>query len=171
MILYPKLYIENVLKIDENIIKQYKIKALLLDIDNTLIHYDKTILDGVEKWAEKMKENGIKLCILSNSNNNEKIESVASKICIPYIGFANKPLKKGFKKAIKLLNINPENIAMVGDQIFTDVIGANRMKMVSILTKPLEEKDIWVTKIKRPIENAVINKYLKKKGDNKNVLK
>lgn len=68
------------------------------------------------------------------------------------------------KKLGKMLNIEPEHIAMVGDQIFTDILGANRMKMISILTKPLEERDILITKIKRPIENAVIKKYLKK-GD------
>ena len=71
-------------------------------------------------------------------------------------------LKRGFKKAIKLLEEKEENIAAVGDQIFTDVIGANRCKLFSILVKPIAEKDLLVTKIKRPLENIIINKYLKK---------
>lgn len=99
MRLYPDLYIENVLEIDENIIKEKGIKALLLDIDNTLVYYNKNILSGVEKWSKKMKDMGIKLCILSNSNNKEKVEKVAKMLEIPYIYFANKPLKSGFKKA------------------------------------------------------------------------
>ena len=60
-----------------------------------------------------------------------------------------------------------KNIAVIGDQIFTDVIGANRSQMFSILVKPINEKDIWVTKIKRPIENSIIKKYLEKEEKNK----
>ena len=60
-----------------------------------------------------------------------------------------------------MLDLNEENIAAVGDQIFTDVIGANRCKMFSILVKPIEEKDYLITRIKRPIEKMIINKYLK----------
>ena len=62
----------------------------------------------------------------------------------------------------------PQNIAAVGDQIFTDVIGANRCKMYSILVKPISEKDIFITKIKRPLENLVIKRYVKKYKNNRN---
>ena len=72
-------------------------------------------------------------------------------------------MKKGFKKAQKMLGLENREIAAVGDQIFTDVIGANRMKMFSILVEPIEEKDIWVTQVKRPIENYIKKKYLKTK--------
>ena len=63
---------------------------------------------------------------------------------------------------IKVMNLKNENIAAVGDQLFTDVIGANRCKMFSILVDPIEEKDIWITRLKRPVEKKIINKYLKK---------
>lgn len=66
------------------------------------------------------------------------------------------------------MELPSEQIAVVGDQIFTDVIGANRAKMFSILVKPINEKDIWVTKIKRPIENRIIQKYLKQKEQRRN---
>ena len=80
-----------------------------------------------------------------------------------------KPLKKGLKKAIKILNTKPENIASIGDQVFTDVVGANRCHMFSILVKPLDEKDIFLTIIKRPIERFIIKKYIAK--EKKNVYK
>ena len=89
---------------------------------------------------------------------------VADLLGINYIKFAMKPLKRGFKKAQKELNLPNENIAVVGDQIFTDVIGANSSKMHSILVEPLAEKDLWMTRFKRPIEELVIKKYLKKIG-------
>ena len=163
MIIYPNLYIENITKINKEIIVKYKIKAMLLDVDNTILNYDGKMIDGLEQWAEATKNMGVKLCILSNSNKEEKVKKVANLLNIPYIFFAKKPLKKGYKKAQKLLNIEAKHIAMVGDQIFTDVIGANRVKMISILTKPLEEKDIWVTKLKRPFEEFVVKRYLKRR--------
>ena len=107
-----------------------------------------------------MKQNNIKLCILSNSNKIEKVKKIAKILDIPYFYFGMKPLKFGFIKVKKLLNENNENIAVVGDQIFTDVVGANRSKMFSILVKPIAQKDIWVTVLKRPIENWIIKKYL-----------
>ncbi len=160
MILYPNLYIENVQKLTIDYLKENKIKALILDVDNTLIDFYKKIPDGTKKWCENLKKQGIKFCILSNSNNVEKVKKVAEELDVHYIYFAMKPLKKGFKKAIEYLQEKPENIAAVGDQIFTDVIGANRSKVKAILVKPLEEKDILITKIKRPLENFVIKRYL-----------
>ena len=116
-----------------------------------------------------MKENGIKLCIVSNSNHKEKVENTAKKIEVPYIFFFKKPCIKGLNKAKKIMNLTNEAIAVVGDQIFTDVIGANRAKMFPILVKPINEKDIWITKFKRPIENKIIQRYLKKNKGEKNV--
>lgn len=81
---------------------------------------------------------------------------------MPYFYFGKKPLKCGFNKARKKLELKSENIAAVGDQIMTDIIGANRCKMFSILVKPIKEKDIFITKLKRPIENFIIKSYLKK---------
>lgn len=164
MNLYPKLYCKNVTKITPEYLKENNIKALILDVDNTLLDFDLKIVDGLENWHEEIKKNGIKCIILSNSNKTTKVKMVAELMGIDYIKFALKPLKRGFKIAQKQLNIPNENIAVVGDQIFTDVIGANRSKMFSILVEPLAEKDLWMTRFKRPIENLVIKKYLKKIG-------
>lgn len=162
MILYPKEYLENVCKIDVDLIEKYNIKALILDVDNTLIDINKNISDDILNWATNMK-NYIKLCILSNSNHKDKVETVAKKLDIPYIFFAKKPLKSGFKRAAEVLNESNEYIGVVGDQIFTDVLGANRCNMVSILVQPISKKDLLFTKLKRPIENFIIKKYTKEK--------
>ena len=78
-----------------------------------------------------------------------------------------KPFKKGFLKAQKKLKLDVKNIAAVGDQIFTDVIGANRCKMVSILVEPVDRStDLLITKWKRPLEDLIIKKYLKKSTNN-----
>lgn len=168
MLFYPNCYLKNITEIDIELLKKNNIKGLILDVDNTLIDYDHKLIDGLEEWYEKMKANNIKFCILSNSNKKEKVKRVADKLNVPYIFFGTKPLKRGFKKAAKILGLKNENIAAVGDQIFTDVVGANRCKMFSILVVPISEKDIIITVIKRPIEKYIINKYLKKQKGEKN---
>lgn len=161
MKLYPNAYLKNVKEITIYFLNKNNIKALILDVDNTLIDFNKKMLDGVEEWCKNLKKQGIKLFIVSNSNKKTKVEMVAKKLELPYIHFATKPFKRGFKKAAKKLQEKNENIAVVGDQIFTDVIGANRCKMFSILVEPIEKKDLLVTKIKRPLENYIIKKYQK----------
>lgn len=163
MFFYPNEYFKKVSDISYEYLVKNKIKGLILDVDNTLIDYYKNMSEDTLKWASKLKNKGIKMCILSNSNKVEKVKEVAKKLDLEYIYFGMKPFKKGFIKAQNILNLNADNIAVVGDQIFTDVIGANRMKMHSILVEPIEEKDIFITLIKRPIENYIKNKYIKNK--------
>lgn len=161
MILYPKAYFKSVKEINVDFLKQNNIKALILDVDNTLIDFEKKIPEGTREWAKELKRNGIKLQIVSNTNKKAKVEEVAKKLRIKYIYFAKKPLKGGLLKAQSDLNENPENVAVVGDQIFTDVLGGNRCKMFTILVEPLGKKDIWITQIKRPIEMLIKGKYFK----------
>ena len=163
MIVYQKGYFKKVSEISLEYLKENNIKGLILDVDNTLIDYYRNMSEETVEWANYLKQNGIKMCILSNSDKKEKVKTVAEKLELEYSYFGMKPFKKGFKKAQKMLGLENGEIAAVGDQIFTDVIGSNRMKMHSILVEPIEEKDIWATKIKRPIENYIKKKYLKTK--------
>ena len=165
MNLYPDLYVNNIKEITVEILNKNQIKGLILDVDNTLIDYDKVLLEGTNQWCDNLKQNDIKICILSNTNKIKKVEKVAKILDLEYIYFAHKPNKKGFLKAQKLLGLNIDEIATVGDQVFTDVLGGNRVGMFTILTKPIDERDIAITKIKRPFEKIVIKKYLKNKGE------
>lgn len=168
--LYPKIYLNKVEDITIQTLIKNKIKLLILDVDNTLIDYYKNLSEEVINWAKEMKGQGIKLYILSNTNNEEKVKTVAQKLDIKYKHFAMKPLKRGFKYIQKETNIKPENIAVVGDQIFTDVLGGNRSKMFTILVEPIDsKKDYWYTAWKRPIENKIKNKYKTKEEKNNNV--
>lgn len=155
MSIYPKLYLNSVKDITIEILNKNNIKALILDIDNTLIDYYKNLSEGIIKWAEGLKQQGIILYILSNTNKEEKVSTVAEKLKIEYEFFAKKPFKKGFIKIQKKLNIPESNIGVVGDQIFTDVIGGNRCNMFTILVDPIDKKDFWYTAWKRPIEDRI----------------
>lgn len=162
MLIYPNAYFKSVDKITINFLKENEINALILDVDNTLIDYYKNISEEVKKWANDLKEKGIKLYILSNTNHKEKVEKVANKLEIPYEMFAKKPFKSGFLRVKKELKEDNRNIGVVGDQIFTDIIGGNRCKMYTILVDPVTPKDYWYTAWKRPIENIIKNRYKKK---------
>ena len=122
MILYPNTYVTNVKEITIELLNKNNIKGLLLDVDNTLIDFDLKILEGSKDWINSLKENNFKLCILSNTNKIEKVKMVAKELDIPYVYFAKKPFKKGFKKGAELLKLQPNQIAVVGDQIMTDVL-------------------------------------------------
>lgn len=165
MNLYPKIYLNNVKEITYELLQENNIKGLILDVDNTLIDYYKNMPEGVEQWCKDLQKRDIKFCIASNSNKREKIKGVSEKLGIPYVFFAKKPLKMGLNKAKNIMGLKSEEVAVVGDQIFTDVLGANRCKMFSILVEPIKEKDILITIIKRPIENFIKSKY--KKNDTK----
>ena len=148
--MYPKAYFNNIKDVSIEFLQSHNIKGLLIDVDNTLIDYNKNILFGVKEWIDNMDKEGIKLCI-------------ARYLEIPYIYFAMKPLKFGFKKGVNKLKLPNKNIGVIGDQLLTDVLGANRTGMYSILVKPINEKDILITRIKRPFEKKIMDKYLNKK--------
>lgn len=159
--LYPDSYFDKVQDITIRFLMKNKIKALVLDVDNTLIDYDKNLSEEIINWSKELQGQGIKMYILSNTNQEKKVKAVAEKLEIPYEHFAKKPFKKGFLKIQKILNMKPENIAVVGDQIFTDILGGNRCQMFTILVDPIAPKDFWYTAWKRPIENKMKKKINK----------
>lgn len=156
--LKPKAQFDKVTDITAKFLKKNNINAVILDVDNTLIDLDRKPLKDIEKWADSLKDEKIKICIASNSIKKQKVTKVAEKLDVPFIYFSTKPLKRGLKKAKKILKEENENIAEIGDQLFTDVLGANRMKMFSILTKPISGEKTKLGALKRKIEKT----YLKK---------
>lgn len=162
MLIYPDFYCNNVRDVKLDFLRENNIKGIILDVDNTLIDYYRNFENGTIEWVNDLKQAGIQFCIVSNSNKLDKVEYVAKTLDVPYFHFAKKPFKSGFLKAKKLMGLEAENIAAIGDQLMTDVVGSNRCKMFSILVKPINEKDIFITKLKRPIESKIMEHYFKK---------
>lgn len=155
MFLYPNAYFEKVQDITIQFLIKNKIKALILDVDNTLIDKQENLSEDVIKWVKEIKGQGVKMHILSNTNRKSKVERVANTLQLNYEYFGMKPLKIGFNKVRKTLNEDSSRIAVVGDQIFTDIIGGNRAGMFTILLEPISKKEYWYTIWKRPIENKI----------------
>ena len=112
MLIYPKRYIENVTQITIDFLKENNLKAIILDIDNKLIDFNKNMLKGAKEWCNNLKGQGIKFYILSNTNDKEKVEMVANELELPYIMFAKKPFKSGFLKAKEKLGLENNQIAV-----------------------------------------------------------
>ena len=111
-------------------------KAFLLDIDNTLA-YDSsfTLFPGVRTWVQEMKDAGVPLMILSNTYPL-RARSIARRLGLPYLAFADKPTAKGFLECAKRLEVEPAALAMAGDQLFTDIRGANAAGCIPLLVRP-----------------------------------
>ena len=167
--LKPNAKFKKVTDISSKFLKDNGIKALILDVDNTLIDLSKKEVSDITSWINKLKQDGIHLCICSNSIKKNIISNLAKKWDIPFIYFSLKPTKIGLSKAVKALKErygieDTSQIAEVGDQLFTDCLGANRMGMFSILTEPLEMESNIISKIKRKQEK----KYLDKMNEGEN---
>ena len=159
MLLTPNMQVRKITDITIEMLRENNIKGMILDVDNTLIDLNRVPLEGIKEWMDNMKNEGIKFCIASNSLKKDKIEKVAKMLDIPYVHFSAKPTKIGLKKAKQILGIeNSKNIAEVGDQLFTDVLGTNRMKMFSILTEPLCEEKVKINNLKRKLEKRVLRR-------------
>ncbi len=131
------------------------VKTLLVDVDNTLVAHDVALPTKENfEFVKKVHDAGLEMIIVSN-NNKVRVKTFADKLELPFYSFSTKPLKRTYKKILK--DLNPQTkIAVVGDQILTDVLGGNRMGFISIYTKPLVTKDISITKINRIFERKIL---------------
>ena len=148
-------FYQTVYDIDYNHLKNEGINTLLFDIDNTLACYDEPHPN--EKLLDlftELKENGFKLYLLSN-NNRERVRIFSEKAGLPYTGRALKPLKFFIKKAIKFLDSDKKSSALIGDQLFTDVWGANRAGITSVLVSPISDKEDKFVAFKRHLERLI----------------
>lgn len=162
---YPDYYIKSIFEIDTEDLKNKGIKALVFDIDNTLVPYDiEEPSKEIIKFFKELQEKGFKICLFSN-NSKERVIRFNTGLKLIAIHKANKPLTAKFKRAMKLLGTDKASTAMVGDQIFTDVYGGNRVGMMTILVIPVSDKDEWITKVKRGIERRLINAYEKSRNN------
>ena len=158
----PTYIYESVDKIPFEVLEKNNIKGVMFDLDNTLTDYNGIMSKEKIDWIKTVKEKGIRVCILSNSNRQKKIKNLMQELDINGLNLAMKPMLKGYKYALNLLDVKKENACMIGDQIFTDVWGANRFGIMSILVRPFDNKEEFWVKIKRPIENLFINKRKQK---------
>ena len=134
----PRGVYPSVTHISPKALAEKGVKLVLADLDNTLVPYKVTQPPaGVVDWKRALEEEGIQLYLLSNSRKPGRAQAFAEKLGIPYQGHSGKPKKAGYLRAMERMGCTPEETVMVGDQIFTDTLGANNAGVTPLLVQPI----------------------------------
>ena len=160
-ILKPRVYVNSVYNIDLKKLKKIKkIKGIIVDLDNTLVAWGrKEICQKIIDWVKEAKRLDFKLCIVSNTNS-KRVAEFAKIFNIPYHSKYFKPFSIAFNNGLKILDTKKSETVVIGDQIFTDIWGGNRLKLLTILVVPIVKKDSLGTFLHRNFEKIIISYWM-----------
>lgn len=158
--LYPDIYLSSIYNIDLDFLKDKGISSIIIDIDNTLSPWGS--IKPEERTChliECIRNKGFKICILSNSSMR-RIKKYCLNLDVIYGVNVRKPLKQAFIKAMELMDSNVEDTCVIGDQLFTDILGGNSCGLFTILVAPIDKNEFILTRIIRRFEKRILDKYL-----------
>lgn len=158
----PKAYISSLSKIDPEYFRKKGIKGLILDLDNTIVPWKGEALEPqMEELLKRFRNSGLKLCVVSNAFNRRVVD-VLEPLGIPWVARARKPRRKPFLKAMDILGTSPHDTAVIGDQVFTDIWGGNRLGFYTVLVEPISKKEFIGTRFVRILEKFLLYRLAKK---------
>ena len=133
------------------------IQGVVLDLDNTLTPWRSLeVPDEAQAWLRSALAAGLRACLVSNAATARRVQPVADLFGIPWVTRAVKPLPRGYRRAMQVMHTTPETTAAIGDQVFTDIFGGNRLGLYTILVDPMSEREaIVTTMIQRPLERLI----------------
>ena len=159
---FPKEAAPSVFDINYDKLWQEGIRGLIFDIDNTLVTFDiPTPPTEIVNLLDGLAQKGFGICLLSN-NGEARVKDFSQNLGYFHIWRAKKPGLAGISRAMEHLGLDVDQVAMVGDQIFTDCFVGNRLGVHTILTTPIANRDEWTVKLKRLPERAVLKAYARK---------
>lgn len=159
--LKPNYLLKNIFCVTPDFVKSNGSNAVIFDIDNTLVGF--TVAHPTQQIVEyinNLKSNGIKVAIASN-NNRHRVFEFCKSLDVPFVHRACKPLPFSLLKLCKTMGVKAKNTVLVGDQIYTDSLGANLVGMTSVVVDIIDTKETLLFKIKRALEKPVINAKLR----------
>jgi len=162
---YPDEWVDSTYVIDFESFYKKGYRGLTFDIDNTLVPHGAPADERALELFKRLHRIGYRICLISN-NKRSRVQPFAEAVDAEYIWYANKPSTRGYERACSLIDVPKEQTLFVGDQLFTDVWGAKRAGMYSILVKPIHPKEEIQIVIKRFFEKIVLHFY-KKSIENK----
>ena len=161
---YPKEFVPSAYGIDYKDYYKKGYRGILYDVDNTLVEHNEPVTDRAIQLFKDLKDMGFKVCIISN-NKEPRVKPLADTLGSHYVYKAGKPLKRGYEEGMKHMGTDKDTTLFVGDQLFTDVYGANRAGIYSILVEPIGKEIEIQIKFKRKLEKIVMFFY--KRRNNK----
>jgi HAD superfamily phosphatase (TIGR01668 family) len=160
--LTPHLYLNSVLDLDAVCLDALGVEGLLLDVDGTLKDFRaETLPEPVLAWVGGLRARGVRLCLVSNGKTR-RIERLARLLDVPFVAGALKPLPWGCRQAVRQMGLEGRRVAMVGDQIFADVLAGRLAGMLTVLVPPTHADEPWFTRVKRPLERYLVRRFTRK---------
>jgi uncharacterized protein len=159
-LLRPSAVARRLVEVDPAALAAQGIKGVIVDLDNTLTEWRSTAVSpALEQWLGHLRAAGLAACIVSNAGTAKRVRRVADRLGLPWVTRAVKPLARGFHRAMHLMQTEPATTAVVGDQLFTDILGGNRLHLHTILVDPLGPREGFTTRLQRPFERMVKRKW------------
>jgi HAD superfamily phosphatase (TIGR01668 family) len=160
--LFPDHYYDSIFEIPYKELKEKNIQALIFDIDNTLAPYNiRRPPEKTSNLLNRLQKMGFKVCLLTN-NRKGRLKSFNEFLQLPAYHRSFKPMGSKARKAMKVMGVTPESTALIGDQVLTDIWCGNRLKVKTILVKPISKKDFVTVRMKRGVEKSILKAYKKK---------
>ncbi len=156
--IYPDEYLDSTYEIDFEQLYEDGYRGIIFDIDNTLVPHGAPADERSKKLLNYLRDRGFKIVLLSN-NSKARVDMFNEDLHLDSIPMGAKPLLKNYKRAMQMMGTSKENTFFVGDQLFTDVWGAKRLGIRSILVKPINAKEEIQIVLKRKLENIVMKEY------------
>ena len=154
----PNLIVSAVRDIPLDDLAQRGIRGLLFDLDNTLLAHRRDQFDPeVVNWLRQARDAGFGVCVVSNGKPGRTL-ALAERLAVPAVCQSRKPRRGGLRRALDMLRLKPTDVAMVGDQLFTDIWAGNRLGVYTILVEPYDADEPWVVRVKRPLERIVLRR-------------
>ncbi|KLU58563.1 UMP phosphatase [Peptococcaceae bacterium CEB3] len=133
------------------------IRGLIIDLDNTMTPWnDVEVGPQVAAWFERLKQAGIKACVVSNNKKKQRVALVADRLGIPFVFRASKPRRRAFRAGMNILGTGREDTAVIGDQLFTDILGGNRIGLYTVLVIPMSPREFVGTRFMRRMERLLM---------------
>lgn len=161
--LAPDFFVRSVYDLDLDTLSAKGIRAIITDLDNTLVSWDDPLPNaGLQDWLKIVRGKGFSVYIVSN-NSPERVRKFAQAFGVPAISKAVKPRRRAFRLACEEMGVTLAETAVIGDQIFTDVLGGNRLGVYTILVNPVSRREFFGTKIMRKLEGLIL-RQLNRRG-------
>ena len=154
----PDYFADSVFDIDTDWLRERCVRGLLVDVDNTLMPRNETIPGTpLREWVSSLRRSNISLLVISN-NWSSRVKTIARELDLEVIAPAGKPFGPAYSKGLDLLDLPASETAIVGDQVFTDILGGNRAGLASVLVPPLGTVDLVHTKALRVLERVLLRR-------------
>ena len=153
--LTPACHATSIVAVDPERLTRDGIRGVILDLDNTVVAWNAPApTEAVRQWVDRLRQAGLKACIVSN-NFRGRPRAIGKTLGIPVVLGAVKPIPWAFRRAMTIMGIPARQTALIGDQVFTDILGGNLVGMYTILVDPLSSQEFPTTKLVRRLERLV----------------